>query len=59
MSFIAMTTGYTFSITEKNNMERLYGIFRPQSELWLADMYLFYNGCSLAFSIFNCTALWC
>ena len=26
MCFIAMTTGYTFSITEKNSMERLYGI---------------------------------
>ncbi len=26
ISFIAMTTGYTFTITEKNNMERLYGI---------------------------------
>jgi len=25
MCFIAMTTGYTFSITEKNSMERLYG----------------------------------
>ena len=24
MCFIAMTTGYTFSITEKNGMERLY-----------------------------------
>ena len=26
MCFIAMTTGYTFSVTEKNSMERLYGI---------------------------------
>ena len=26
MCFIAMTSGYTFSITEKNDMERLYGI---------------------------------
>lgn len=24
MCFIAMTTGYTFSVTEKNSMERLY-----------------------------------
>lgn len=26
MCFIAMTTGYIFSVTEKNSMERLYGI---------------------------------
>ena len=26
MCFIAMTTGYTFSITEKNSMDRLFGI---------------------------------
>ena len=34
MCFIAMTSGYTFSVTEKNDMERLYG-FLPvrKSEL--------------------------
>lgn len=26
MTFMAMTSGYTFSISEKNNMNRLYGI---------------------------------
>ena len=26
MCFIAMATGYTFSITEKNSMDRLFGI---------------------------------
>lgn len=26
MCFIAMTTGYIFSVTEKSSMERLYGI---------------------------------
>lgn len=34
MCFIAMTTGYPFSITEKNSMERLYGILPiPKSDL--------------------------
>lgn len=34
MCFSAMITGYTFSITEKNSMERLYGILPvPKSEI--------------------------
>ena len=35
MCFIAMTTGYTFSVTEKNSMERLYGIL-PVSQKKIA-----------------------
>ena len=30
MCFIAMTSGYTFSIAEKNNMDRLFGILPVQ-----------------------------
>lgn len=54
MCFIAMTTGYTFSITEKNNMERLYGILPvKKSELVIGRyLYVFTIGASaLIFSI--------
>ncbi len=41
MSFIAMTTGYTFSITEKNNMERLYGILPVRKSELVVGRYVF------------------
>ena len=41
MSFIAMTTGYTFSITEKNNMERLYGILPVRKTELVVGRYVF------------------
>lgn len=39
--FIAMTTGYTFSITEKNSMERLYGILPVKKSEMVIGRYLF------------------
>ena len=41
MCFIAMTTGYTFSITEKNGMERLYGILPVKKSEMVIGRYLF------------------
>lgn len=41
MCFIAMTTGYTFSITEKNNMERLYGILPIKKSELVIGRYLY------------------
>lgn len=41
MCFIAMTTGYTFSVTEKNNMERLYGILPVKKREMVIGRYLF------------------
>lgn len=41
MCFIAMTTGYTFSITEKNSMERLYGILPVKKSELVIGRYLF------------------
>ncbi len=41
MCFIAMTTGYVFSVTEKNNMERLYGILPVKKSEMVAGRYLF------------------
>ena len=41
MCFIAMTTGYTFSITEKNSMERLYGILPAKKSEMVIGRYLF------------------
>ena len=41
MCFIAMTTGYTFSITEKNRMERLYGILPVKKSEMVIGRYLF------------------
>ena len=41
MCFIAMTTGYTFSITEKNSMERLYGILPVKKSEMVSGRYLF------------------
>lgn len=41
MCFIAMTTGYTFSITEKNSMERLYGILPIRKSDMVIGRYIF------------------
>lgn len=41
MCFIAMTTGYTFSVTEKNSMERLYGILPVKKSEIVTGRYLF------------------
>lgn len=41
MCFIAMTTGYAFSITEKNGMERLYGILPVKKSEMVIGRYLF------------------
>ena len=41
MCFIAMTTGYTFSITEKNAMERLYGILPIRKSDMVIGRYIF------------------
>ena len=41
MCFIAMTTGYTFSVTEKNSMERLYGILPVKKSEMVMGRYLF------------------
>lgn len=41
MCFIAMTTGYTFSVTEKNSMERLYGILPIRKSDMVIGRYLF------------------
>lgn len=41
MCFIAMTTGYTFSITERNNMERLYGILPVRKRELVIGRYIF------------------
>lgn len=41
MCFIAMTTGYTFSITEKNSMDRLYGILPVKKSEMVIGRYLF------------------
>ena len=40
MCFIAMTTGYTFSVTEKNSMERLYGILPVRKSDMVIGRYL-------------------
>lgn len=41
MCFIAMTTGYTFSITEKNSMERLFGILPVRKSELVIGRYVF------------------
>ena len=41
MCFIAMTTGYTFSIAEKNNMERLFGILPVRKSELVIGRYVF------------------
>ncbi|NBI85560.1 ABC-2 transporter permease [Lachnospiraceae bacterium] len=41
MCFIAMTSGYTFSITEKNDMERLYSILPVRKSELVVGRYAF------------------
>lgn len=41
MCFIAMTTGYPFSVAEKNSMERLYGILPVKKGEMVIGRYLF------------------
>lgn len=41
MCFIAMTSGYAFSITEKNDMERLYGILPVRKSELVVGRYVF------------------
>lgn len=41
MCFIAMTTAYTFSITEKNAIERLYGILPIRKSNFVIGRYVF------------------
>ncbi len=41
MCFIAMTSGYTFSIAEKNHMDRLFGILPVQKSSLVLGRYLF------------------
>ena len=41
MCFIAMTSGYTFSITEKNDMERLYGILPVRKSELVLGRYVY------------------
>ena len=38
---LAMTTGYTFSIVEKNSMERLYGFLPAKKKAMVQGRYLF------------------
>ena len=56
MSFIAMTTGYTFSITEKNSMERLYGILPIRKSDMVIGRYLFIIIMGLTTLIFSLVA---
>lgn len=41
MCFISMTAGYTFSISEKNGMERLYGILPVAKKHMVIGRYLY------------------
>ena len=41
MCYMAMTTGYPFSITEKNAMERLYGILPVRKSTIVVGRYIF------------------
>ncbi|NBH72129.1 ABC-2 transporter permease [Clostridiaceae bacterium] len=41
MCFMAMTTGYTFSVTERNSMERLYGILPVRKSEIVIGRYIF------------------
>lgn len=41
MCFIAMTTGYTFSVMEKNGMDRLYGILPVRKSDMVLGRYFF------------------
>lgn len=41
MCFIAMTTVYPFSVTEKNHMERLYGILPLRKSELVVGRYIY------------------
>ncbi len=56
MCFIAMTTGYTFSVTEKNSMERLYGILPIRKSDMVIGRYLFIIIMGLTALIFSLVA---
>lgn len=56
MCFIAMTTGYTFSITEKNSMERLYGILPIRKSDMVIGRYIFIIIMGLTALIFSLVA---
>ena len=56
MCFIAMTTGYTFSVTEKNSMERLYGILPVRKSDMVIGRYLFIIIMGLTALIFSLAA---
>ena len=49
MCFIAMTTGYTFSITEKNSMDRLFGILPVRKSELVIGRYVFVLAMGLLF----------
>ena len=56
MCFIAMTTGYTFSVTEKNSMERLYGILPIRKSDMVIGRYIFIIIMGLIALIFSLVA---
>ena len=56
MCFIAMTTGYTFSVAEKNSMERLYGILPIRKSDMVIGRYLFIIIMGLTALIFSLVA---
>lgn len=41
MCYVAMTSGYTFSISEKNGMERLYGVLPVSKKSMVLGKYLY------------------
>lgn len=55
MCFIAMTTGYTFSVTEKNSMERLYGILPIRKSDMVIGRYIFIMIMGITALIFSLT----
>ena len=56
MCFMAMTTGYTFSITEKNAMERLYGMLPIRKSDMVIGRYIFIIIMGLSALIFSLAA---
>lgn len=50
---IAMTAGYTFSVSEKNGMERLYGILPVSVKSMVIGRYLFVAGLGISALIFS------
>lgn len=56
MCFIAMTTGYAFSITEKNSMDRLFGILPARKSELVIGRYVFVLAQGLLFLIVSLVA---